>query len=246
MKTWLSLAGVLVFLVSSARAQDPKVIIDKALKALGGAEKISAAKAMTWKVKGTLTFGEGENEFSASGAAQGLDHYRQEFEGEFGGNKFKAITVIAGDKGWRSFGGMTMELTGDALDNEKRNAYLTTVPMNVLPLRDKSFKVEAGGEETVAEKAASILKVTAPDKKTFTISFDNESGLPVKVAADVIGFMGDEAPQEWRFRGYKEMGGLKRATKVEMKRGGMPIIKQELVEFKLLDKENPKLFERPE
>ena len=42
------------------RAADPQqdaiAIVDKAIKALGGEEKLSKVKAVSWKAKGTITF----------------------------------------------------------------------------------------------------------------------------------------------------------------------------------------------
>src|SRR5262249_53313597 len=96
-----------------ARAADDKdanSILDKAIKALGGEEKLSAVKAATWKAKGTINFGGMESEFTSQSTVQGLDHYRGEFEGEFMGNKFKGVTVLAGDKGWVNFGGNKMDM----------------------------------------------------------------------------------------------------------------------------------------
>src|SRR5262249_52952989 len=60
--------------------KDPTAILDKAIKALGGAEKLSKAEAMTWKGKGTLTFNDNERTINFHATLQGLDHYRGEIE----------------------------------------------------------------------------------------------------------------------------------------------------------------------
>jgi hypothetical protein len=155
------------------------------------------------------------------------------------------VSVLAGDKGWRKFGDDVMPLDKDALANEKRTLYLNVVPMTILPLKDKGFKVEAAGEEKVADKPAAVLKVTAPDGKDFKLYFDKESGLPVKLVAKVVGFMGDEFTQETTYVEYKEMGGIKKATKVQSKRDGEKFIETTVTEFRTLEKVDPKLFEAP-
>src|SRR5207302_437956 len=66
-----------------------------------------------------------------------------------------------------------------------REVYLQLVPVTVLPLRGKGFKVKTAGEEKVGGKAAVVLEVTGPDSKDFKLSFDKESGLPVKMVAKV-------------------------------------------------------------
>jgi hypothetical protein len=242
-------AALVTVLGGPARAEDDKdtnAILDKAIKALGGEEKLATVKAATWKGKGKITFGDNENEFTSQATVQGLEHFRSEFEGEFGGNKIKGITVLNGDKGWRKFGDMSMELDKDAVANEKRTVYLQVIPVTILPLKGKDFKCKAAGEEKVDGKAAVGIAVTCPDGKDFKLYFDKESGLPVKQVAKVVGFVGDEFTQETTFAAYKEFNGIKKATKVVAKRDGQKFLEQEVTEFKVLDKVDPKTFAAPD
>lgn len=235
--------------VGLARAAEEKgvqAIVDKAVKALGGEEKLAAAKTATWKTKGSFDINGSENPFTSHTTVEGLDHFRQEFEGEFGGNNVKGVVVLNGDKGWRSFGGQKMDMDKDALANQKRGVYLVVIPNTILPLKDKSFRVEMAGEEKVGDKPAVGLKVTPPDGKEFHLYFDKESGLPVKLVAKVVGFMGEEYTQETTYGDYKEMHGIKKATKIESKRDGQKFINQEVTEFKPLDKVDPKTFAEPD
>jgi hypothetical protein len=117
--------------------------------------------------------------------------------------------------------------------------------MTLLPLREKAFKVEPAKEDKVDGKPAVGLKVTGPDGKDFTLYFDRESGLPVKQVAKVVGFTGEEFTQETIFSDYKEFGGIKKATKVENKRDGQKFLEQNVTEFKVLDKVDPKTFAEP-
>ncbi len=59
-------------------------------------------KAVIWKSKGKIMFGGSDNSFTAVSTVQGFDHFRGEFEGDFGGNTIKGVTVINGDKGRES------------------------------------------------------------------------------------------------------------------------------------------------
>jgi hypothetical protein len=240
-------ALVCVIAQPAARAddKDPKAILDKAIKALGGEENLAKVKSATWKAKGKISFGGTDNEFSSTATAEGLDHLRSEFEGEFGGNKVKGVTVLNGDMGWRKFGDMGMELDKDGVANEKRTLYLQVIPVTVVPLKGKDFKVEAAGTEKVGDKPAAVLKVTGPDGKDFKLYFDQESGLPVKEVAKVIGFMGEEFTQELSYAGYKDFGGIKKATKIVSKRDGEKFQEMEISDFKVLDKVDAKTFGEP-
>jgi hypothetical protein len=232
-----------------ARAADDKdaqAIVDKGIQALGGADKLGSLKAASWKSKGTLTINDTDNTISSQVTVEGLDHSRREFEGEFNGNTVKGLTVVDGDKGWRKFGDNSEELDKEGLANEKRGMYLQWVPVTLVPLKGKGFKVEAAGEEKVGDKPAVVLKVTGPDGKDFKLSFDKESGLPVKMVAKVAGFMGGEFEQETTYSNYKDFGGVKKATKVSSKRDGQKFLEQDISDFKALDKVDPKTFAEPQ
>lgn len=230
---------------ASADEQEAKGVVDKAIKAAGGQDALDRAGALSWKSKGTITFNGNASEITIVSTAQGLDRFRAEFEGEFNGNSVKGVTVLNGDKGWRKVGDNSTEFEGDALAREKRNHYLQMAPVLLTPLKGKDFKLESAPEEKVGGKAAAVVKATGPDGKDFTLSFDKESGLPVKMVAKVAGFNGEEFTQETTFAAYKDFGGIKKATKVESQRDGEKFIDMEVSEFKVMDKAPPEAFEEP-
>jgi hypothetical protein len=251
MKPILGVALAIAFATTTrvsvqADDKDPHAILDKAIKAIGGEEKLKKLDATSWKVKGTIIFNGDSNPFTSQSTAQGLDHYRSEFDGEFGGNPVKGLVVLNGKKGWRRFGEDTMSMDEDAVAVEKRRVYLQVIPTHLVILKDKSYKLEAAGEQKVGDKPAAGIKVTAPDGKDFTIYFDKDSGLPVRTVATVMGF-GDaeEFTQQTDYSDYKEFEGIKRAVKVTAKRDGEDFIKTELTEFKILDKVDSKTFDEP-
>src|SRR5262245_40310642 len=104
-------------LAPPVRADDKDVnaILDKAIKALGGEEKLKKAEAFAEKAKGTLSFGGNDSEFTSERTVQGVDRQRSEFESEFNGNKFKFLMVLAGEKGWARFGDMSVPLDETSL-----------------------------------------------------------------------------------------------------------------------------------
>ncbi len=230
-----------------ARGDDKEVtaVLDKAIAALGGEEKLAKAGTATWKGKGTISFGDNDNPIKTTTTVQGIDKHRAEFEGTFNDNDVKGVTVIAGDKGWRKFNDEVMALDGDDLAAEKRRAYIQAVPATILPLKGKGFKVESAPEEKVGDKPAAVLKVTAPDGKDFKLFFDKESGLPVKLVATVRGFQGEDFTQETTYADYKDFGGIKKATKVDSKRDGMKFVSVELSDYKVLDAVEPGTFDEP-
>jgi hypothetical protein len=220
-------------------------ILDKAIQAAGGKEALEKCRAVHWKTQGKMFFNDNESSYTTEATADGLAKYRSVFEGEFGGNQVRGVTVFNGDHGWRVFGGMAQTLDRPALDTEKRRLYLQLVPRTLLPLVGEGFRLKAGSDQTIGGKPVAVLLVTGPDGKEFTLSFDKETGLPVKLEAEVTGFGGEEFTQETTFADYKDFDGIKLATRVESLRDGEKFIEQELLEFKPLDKVEATTFDEP-
>ena len=225
-----------------AGASDPGEIVDKAIRAAGGEAKLSTAKVIEWKATGKIFIQDNENHFKSSYVAQGLERFKQDFEGDFNGNTVKGATVLDGDKGWRKFGDMTNEMDKDAVANEKRMLYLQVIPTTLVGLKDKAFKLESAGQEKINDKPAEAVKVTGPDGKDFTLYFDSETGLPVKEIAKVIGWGGEEFTQETTYSDYKDFNGIKKATHVQNKRDGEKFIEMTITEFKVRDHADPAAF----
>jgi hypothetical protein len=220
-------------------------VIDKAIKAMGGEEKLSKIKAFTTKGNGTIVLEGQDIAFKYETTVKGSTQYHSTFEGEANGEKFRGATVLDGDKGWRRLNGDVQTIEGPELANEKRNAYLEIVPTLLLPLKGKEFKVDSAGEEKVGGKPASTVRVTGPDGKDFTIQFDNESGLPVKVSGKVVSWEGEEYTQDTLFEDYKEFDGIKVATKSQTRKNGERFIDTSGGDFKPLDQVSPETFAEP-
>lgn len=239
-----ALATALLFVpCAPARAhdQDPKAILDKAIKALGGEEKLGKAEAFVWKAKGTINLNGRASEFKSQVTVKGLDHLRR----AFGNDQFSALMVVDGEKGWRKVGENSTEMDGDSVAREKRNVYLQVIPITLVPLKSTGFKYEAGGEEKLGDKPAVVLKVTGPDGYDFTLYLDKESGVPVKEVAKIIDGSGREHSVETTFAEYKDFDGIKKATKIEAKGDGTTSTMLEITDFKVLDKVDPATFAAP-
>lgn len=219
-----------------SQAAEPAAIVEKAIQAAGGKEKLEKLKTLTWKTKGKLTIEGGENPFSTEAIVQGLDHMRTAFKAEFAGMPIEGVTVVAGDKAWRQFGGVTMDIVDDAsLANEKRTIELQVLPVLLTPLVGDQYKLASGGEAKIDGAAADAVVVTPPRGKEFTIYFSRETGLPIGLKAMVLDFTGAEFEQETRYSNYVEMSGIQKAKTIVGLRDGQPFLTQEVEEFKSLE-----------
>ena len=245
--TIFSLIVVLAMGCTSHAEDTPKVnaIVDKAIKALGGEEKLSKINTAFWKSKNNI-YGNGlVIEGSGRTIFQGLNHFRQEFETYHDGSKVKVVIVLAGDKCSRLSGENLTVMDKDEVANQKRDIYLTIIPITMLALKEKEFMKEVSADEKFGDKIVVGLKVIAAYKKEFKIYFDKWTGLPVKLVAKVpfsTLVSTRYAEQVTLFEGYKEMAGIKKATKITTTRNGRKFSEQTITEFKILDKVEAKTF----
>ena len=222
-----------------------KAVVDKAIKAMGGEEKLSKIKAFSTKGKGTIVVDGGEIAFTFETTAKGLGQFRSSFEGEVGGAKFSGATVIDGGKGWRKLDADVKKMEGDELGHEKRNAYLEVTPVLPVLLNGKGFKLDLVGDEKVDGKPATAVRVTGPDGKDFTLYFDKMTDLPIKLNGRVVDYEGKEFTQDSTFEDYKDFNGVKVATKSKSLKNGAKFVDVDGVEFKPLDDVDPDTFAEP-
>ena len=239
------LATLLLAVPSKAGDDSTTAVLDKAVAAIGGHDKVASVKAATWSTKGKITINGTDSAFTVKSVLQGHDRRRAEIDVEFGGNPIKIVVAVNGDKGWRQINGMTEELSGDDLERERRTTYLEWTTATVLPLKQSPFKTEPAGEDRVNERPADGVKVTGPVGKPHTVYFDKETHLPVRLVSVATDFAG-EATHETTYTDYKDFNGLKKATKVKVKRDGQDFVDAELSEFKVIDAPDAKTFDKPE
>ena len=67
------LAAMIGLVATTSRGDEAQVnqVLDKAIKALGGQEKLAKAEAFAWKAKGKVTIEGNENEFQQRGDRPG-------------------------------------------------------------------------------------------------------------------------------------------------------------------------------
>ena len=151
----------------AARAEDvaARAILDKAIKAMGGEDKLNKISSFSWTSTSVAKIGGKPIEMSAVFTFDGLTRVRREFRM----GAAPRLTILDRDKGWYVFRREYRQMDGDAVSREKRNIYLQVVPSLLVPLKRDGFKYAAAGEEEVDGKPASVLNVTGPDGQEFRL-----------------------------------------------------------------------------
>src|SRR5438876_985565 len=97
--TALLSAAALLAATPAARADEPKDVIGRAIKAHGGEEALTKYQAARARNKGKLTIpGVGEVEFTQHISYMLPDKFRESLELDVGGQKVNVETVVNGDK----------------------------------------------------------------------------------------------------------------------------------------------------
>jgi hypothetical protein len=239
--------------MSTVTADDKEVaaILDKAVKALGGEDKLSKIEAVTWKTAGWMNMlFQGPEHFKCTGelTIAGLDRLRSELIMlDSGGDKLRIRSILNGDNAWLSWGDVPLKPTRHA-PGLKRSLCLAMIPVTLAPLKDPRFKIEVGGDEKVGNRPAVVLNVACPDGEIIKISFDKESGLPLKAVGKALLIddpdMNLDVFQEMIYSNYKDFGGIKTAAQVDIKSVGFNR-KLEVIEFKVLKQVDRSAFSPP-
>jgi hypothetical protein len=230
--------------VAARAGEDPGIaaVLDKAIRSLGGEERLTKFKAATYKTRGKIWVEGKEHPFTGEFAVQGLDRYREEYSTELLNKKAREVAVLYGDKGYRNVADLSSELNPQEVADLKRTVYLAVIPATLLPLKDKVYKLENVADDKVGDRLAAGIRVTPPDGKEFRIYFDKETGLPVKLVANIVAVGGGEFRHETAYADYKDFGGIQKASKITTKRDGHDFMQQEITEFKEFSKLDEKVF----
>lgn len=248
MKPFTRLLAVLVCLLLPAACvaadDDSRAIIDKAIKAHGGAEKLAKFTAAQTKSKGKIELA-GGIEFTSESAFQLPDKFKESIDLEVMGNKVKVATVYNGEKGWIVVGGETKEMDDKTLEASKEQAHFMQI-MRMTFLKDSKCEYSPLGEAKVNGNAAVGVKVTAKGHKDINLYFDKKTGLLAKVERQALDAMsGKEVAEERIIHDYQDIDGIKVVKKITVNRNGEKFMEVEIVEHKPLEKLDASEFAKP-
>ena len=228
-------------------ATDARAVIEKAVKAQGGEEKLAKFKGVQEKLKGKF-YGMGEGmEFTGETAIQLPDATRLQVDFDFSGMKFTFVQVFKGDKGWIELMGNTDDMSKEQVEEARHGMYTHRVSELVSLLKDKSFGLSLIGDVKVENKPAVGVKVSSKGQRDVNLYFDKDKGMLVKSewkAKDPM--QGDqEFTAASYYSGYKEVQGVMQPMKVKMMRDDKLYIETEVTEIKLVEKVDDSVFAKP-
>src|SRR5262249_38761365 len=156
--TVLALALMLVWSTALRANDDTRALLEKALKAHGGKEKLAKFKAAETKGNGKLHI-LGGFDFVLETSVQMPDKFKTVMNFEIMNQKVTQTTVINGDNMWVNVNGMNIDLDKKLLKEAKESLHAEAI-MGLVFLRDKGYELAALGEIKVDDKPAMGLRVT--------------------------------------------------------------------------------------
>jgi hypothetical protein len=194
------------------RADEPRDVIERAVKAHGGLDNLerTAAGRMTFQGKVPQ---EGLNlTMTGDWLVQAPDKQKLHLHLDVGGQKLEAVMVVNGDKMWQKVDFGQQQQEQEVSDEQRREmaGMLHAARVGGLAplLRDRKFTLEALPEAAVEGRPAVGVKASYPGQPDVSLWFDKETHLLVKTAYRSTAGQGNQGSlQETVLGDYREPGG---------------------------------------
>jgi outer membrane lipoprotein-sorting protein len=244
-RAWAAALAAALLPAGGARADEAagaRAVVEKAVRAKGGAAAIDKYHCQTTKADGKF-YGMGEAvNFTAKGWFEFPGRSRMEIDAA----GFAFVQVVAGGKGWVSTGGVTHEMTKEQLAEAGEDRYANGLA-RLTPLLQEGFKLSPLGETKVDGKPAVGVKVEHKGHREVRLFFDKDSGLLLKMERKATDFLARDTSYtaETTFGDYRKTDGIQVAYKFAIRRDGKLYAEYENTEVKFSEKLDDKLFTRP-
>jgi hypothetical protein len=245
----VAFAGLLVVGAAwSAQGQDKeaRAVIDKAIKAHGGADNINKLPASHLKAKGSMEAMGMNLNFNLEIHSQEPDKVRSVVELDISGKQFIVINVFDGKKAWESIGGQTKEVKdAKKLEKHKTDIYVQRIT-SLAPLAGKEFELSLVGETKVKDDDTVGVRVTSKGKPDVSLYFNKKTGLLAKAEHRTIEpFNMNEVNQEEYYSDYKQVDGVKLPHRLVIEHDGKRFMELDITEMKRLEKIADAMFGPP-
>jgi hypothetical protein len=223
-----------------------RAVLDRAITAHGGAEKLARYTAATMKIRGRLHNGQGATCDFTGVTAAAPRKLRVEIYLTVPGRELKSVQVLNGGQGWVARNGQVRPLSKEELDEEQEHFYAGVVS-HLVALRDKRYRMTALGEGGVYGREAVGLRVSRRGRRDVNLYFDKATGLLLRTECLVKDLESDgrELVVETLYEAYEPVDGVQVAHRFTIRRDGRLYVQSEAVEVKVAEKLDDRLFARP-
>jgi hypothetical protein len=241
-------ALLLVGWSGSAFAQEqptPRAILEKAIAAHGGMERLSQVRADWIRMNGSLFLAGKEIPFSSETTVQLPGQLKCVQRVSSPSGAYTLVQVLNNDKLWMTHNGQPHAMSPTAQVEMREILHLDRAIRLVPLLNDPAYEVAYVGESKVNDRPALGLKVTAKGRKELRLYFDRETGFLVKTEHTLDDSMGKEVRKEAYYSDFRDLGGFRRPVKIVAFRDGKKVMEGELLEAKYFERLPDTEFKQP-
>jgi hypothetical protein len=240
-------ASVLVVLVQApiTSAQDARSLIQRAVLAHGGMEKLASARADKVKLSGKLHLGARAVPFTNEVTLQLPGQFKSVVRTSDGARTITIVHVLDGERAAITIDGHPQPVRGANLAQMRQTLQLDQAMKLVPLLIDPAFSLTYLGEYQHKWRLVAGVRVAGRGQRDLTLYFDKETALLIKSEHLVDGAGGKDVKQEAFYSSYREVGGYLRPGKVAAYRDGKLVMEADLVEARRFDRIDPSEFSVP-
>jgi hypothetical protein len=246
----LAAAVVLVWAAPSF-AQDAaaaRAVVQKAVDAAGGAEKLAKLKAGTAQLKGQMTLNGIDTDIAGSMAYQLPALYKLELTADVAGQKMRVEQLVKDGKLSHKLNGVEQPLQ-DKVTAEMKMALRLLEVSQLVPLLDAGrFTLTAEKDADVDGKPAAVVLVQSKEFKDTRLFFDKGTGLLVRTerkslapapgGTDLV-----DVTETTTLSDYRKVDGVLLPFKSVVLHDGKKYLTFGYTEAKLLEAVDPKLIQ---
>lgn len=175
---------LLVLLLGGSRpagaAEEPRALIERAIKAMGGAEALQQKLATHTKMKIKSHFNGAEQSIPMEGEAWEFgQRSKLSIQFRIADTKTAATVVVNGDKSWAAMDGQVHDFGKDEIEEQRLSKYVDRVTGLTALLADKGFTLTPMADFSVDGHPGARLKVSCKGQPDTTLIFDKKTGLLV-------------------------------------------------------------------
>lgn len=234
---------LLLLALGQPASPTPQAVLDRAIAAHGGRDKLAAVRADKVKLKGTILVGSAMLPFTNEMTLQLPGQFKSVVRLDTGSATRTVVHLLDGDRASLLVDNQPQPAAQLA---QLQQTLQLEKAMRLVPLlTDPGYTLTSLPDVRYNKLVYHGVRVQKPGAADLKLYFDQATGLLVKTEVRLPGTAGAEVVQEAYYGDYRDHGGYVRPGKIIVYRDGKKVMDAELVEARRFDRLDPTEFSRP-
>lgn len=225
---------------TAGEREDATAIIDRAVKAHGGADALAKVRTSVRAGQGVLFQEATKTSFTDELTLNLPNQWRDSVDIE---KKVRFTIAVNGDKGWRSVSGSVTDLGRERLGELREEIYILDLE-TLIPLLKPGFDLAPLPEIQIGDRPAAGVKVSSKGHADAKLYFDGQTHLLVKIERSALE-AGLKLDKEYLFGDHKDFDGVKLPTRQMELLEGKKVMELTSASYKFPSKPDETVFTKP-